>query len=186
MPTEHALRLARLQSSHENLSSLPNAVDSTWDNGLYERYLHPVITPAHVPLEWRYDLNPETNPHLLERLGINATLNAGAIAWNGGVAVCVRVEGWDRKSFFAIAESPNGIDNFRFWDEPCVIPETENPDTNIYDMRLVQHEDGWIYGLFCTERRDPSAPESDQSSAVAQCGVVRTRDLKAWERLPDI
>ena len=145
-----------------------------------------MITPAHVPLEWRYDLNPQTNPFLLERLGINATFNAGAIELDGRIALCVRVEGWDRKSFFAIAESPNGIDHFRFHDEPCVIPETSDPDTNVYDMRLTRHEDGWIYGIFCTERRDPSAPESDQSSAVAQCGVVRTKDLKSWERLPDI
>ena len=179
-------RLATLRRNHEALIKRKNSVDPTWDNGVYERYLNPVVTHAHVPLEWRYDLNPKTNPFLMERLGINAAFNAGAIEWNGKIVVCVRVEGWDRKSFFAIAESKNGIDNFRFWDEPCVIPETKNPDTNIYDMRLVNHEDGWVYGLFCTERRDPKAKPADQSSAVAQCGLVRTRDLKKWERLPDI
>ena len=179
-------RLARLRARQEELLTRPNSVADDWDNGIYERYRYPVITPAHVPLEWRYDLNPQTNPFLLERLVINATFNAGAIELDGRIALCVRVEGWDRKSFFAIAESPNGIDHFRFHDEPCVIPETSDPDTNVYDMRLTRHEDGWIYGIFCTERRDPSAPESDQSSAVAQCGVVRTKDLKSWERLPDI
>ncbi|HMP76098.1 MAG TPA: glycosidase [Kiritimatiellia bacterium] len=181
-----AERLARLRATHETLLAKTNAVDPAWDNGVYERYAHPVVTAAHIPLEWRYDLNPASNPFLLERLGVNAAFNAGAIEWNGGVAICVRVEGWDRKSFFAMAWSPNGIDNFRFFDEPCVIPETNDPDTNVYDMRLVRHEDGWIYGLFCTERRDPAAPPSDQSSAVAQCGVVRTRDLKTWERLADV
>jgi 4-O-beta-D-mannosyl-D-glucose phosphorylase len=182
----HATRLAALRRSHEALIKRKNPVDNSWYNGIYERHTHPVITHGHVPLEWRYDLNPRTNPFLMERLGINAAFNAGAIEWKGKIIVCVRVEGWDRKSFFAIAESKNGIDGFRFWDEPCVIPETKEPDTNIYDMRLVQHEDGWIYGLFCTERRDPKAPPSDQSSAVAQCGLVRTKDLKTWERLPDI
>lgn len=185
-PTIFKSRLAALRRSHAALLSRKNAPDPAWHNGIYERYKHPVVTAAHIPLEWRYDLNPRTNPFLLERLGVNATLNAGAIEWNGRIIVCVRVEGWDRKSFFAIAESKNGLDGFRFWDEPCVIPETPNPDTNVYDMRLVRHEDGWIYGLFCTERRDPKAPESDQSSAVAQCGLVRTRDLIQWERLPDI
>ena len=179
-------RLSSLRRNHAALIKRKNSVDASWDNGVYERYVNPVITAAHVPLEWRYDLNPKTNPFLLERLGINAALNAGAIEWNRGIALCVRVEGWDRKSFFAIAESKNGIDGFRFWDEPCVIPETKDPDTNIYDMRLVKHEDGWIYGLFCTERRDPKAKPDDQSSAVAQCGLVRTKDLKKWERLPDI
>ena len=185
-PTSFATRLATRRCAQETLITRSNPVDSSWYNGVYERYENAVVTHEHVPLEWRYDLNPETNPFLMERLGINATLNAGAIEWNGKIVVCVRVEGWDRKSFFAIAESPNGLDNFRFWDEPCVIPETDEPDTNVYDMRLVKHEDGWIYGLFCTERRDPSAKPSDQSSAVAQCGLVRTKDLKKWERLPDI
>jgi 4-O-beta-D-mannosyl-D-glucose phosphorylase len=181
-----AVRLAALKRRHSALVSRKNTVDRNWYNGVYERHVHPVVTAAHVPLEWRYDLNPGTNPFLLERLGVNAAFNAGAIEWKGRILLCVRVEGWDRKSFFAMAESKSGTDRFKFWDEPCVIPETSDPDTNIYDMRLVQHEDGWIYGLFCTERRDPSAPESDQSSATAQCGLVRTRDFKTWDRLPDI
>jgi 4-O-beta-D-mannosyl-D-glucose phosphorylase len=179
-------RLAALRRAHEALIKRKNPVDPTWDNGVYERHIHPVITHRHIPLEWRYDLNPVTNPFLMERLGVNAAFNAGAMEWNGKIVVCVRVEGWDRKSFFAIAESNNGIDGFRFRDEPCVIPETAEPDTNIYDMRLVKHEDGWVYGLFCTERRDPKAKPADQSSAIAQCGLVRTRDLMTWERLPDI
>ncbi len=179
-------RLAALRKAHEDLIARPNEIDPTWYNGIYERYKNPVVTAAHVPLEWRYDLNPATNPHLMERLGVNATFNSGAMEFENKIVLCVRVEGWDRKSFFAIAESESGTERFRFWDEPCVIPETDDPDTNIYDMRLVTHEDGWIYGLFCTERRDPNAPPSDQSSAVAQCGVVRTKDLKQWERLPDI
>jgi len=179
-------RLANLRARYEEILHRPNAQDPAWNNGIYERYLNPVLTAAHIPLEWRYDLNPSTNPFLLERMGINAVFNAGAIEHEGKILVCARVEGWDRKSFFAIAESPTGIDGFRFWDEPCVIPEREDPDTNVYDMRLVRHEDGCIYGFFCTERRDPSAPESDQSSAVAQCGIVRTRDFKTWERLPDL
>jgi 4-O-beta-D-mannosyl-D-glucose phosphorylase len=179
-------KLASLRASHQALITRPNPVDETWYNGIYERYQNPVVTAAHVPLEWRYDLNPQTNPFLMERLGVNAAFNAGAIEWEGKIIVCVRVEGWDRKSFFAIAESPDGISGFRFWEKPCVIPETEDPDTNVYDMRLVKHEDGFIYGLFCTERREKSAPESDQSSATAQCGLVRTLDLKLWQRLPDI
>lgn len=155
-------------------------------NGIYERYKNPVLTPAHVPLYWRYDLNTETNPYMMERIGVNATFNAGAIKWKGKYIVVVRIEGNDRKSFFAIAESPNGIDNFRFWDEPITIPETEYPDINVYDMRLTLHEDGWIYGIFCSERKDPSAPQGDLSSAVATAGIVRTKDLKSWERLPDL
>lgn len=181
-----AEQLAMLRQSHTDLLERENRVNPEWYNGVYCRYVHPVVTAAHIPLEWRYDLNESTNPFLLERLGVNAAFNAGAIEWNGKIVLCVRVEGWDRKSFFALAESSTGFDNFRFRDEPCVIPETAEPDTNIYDMRLVRHEDGWIYGLFCTERRDPAAPLSDQSSAVAQCGVVRTKDLAFWERLPDV
>lgn len=184
--TSFSSRLAALRRSHEALLKRKNSVDVSWRNGIYERFTHPVITAGHVPIEWRYDLNPRSNPFLMERLGVNAAFNAGAIEWKGKIVLCVRVEGWDRKSFFALAESRNGIDNFRFWDEPCMIPETSDPDTNIYDMRLVAHEDGWVYGLFCTERRDPKAKPSDQSSAIAQCGVVRTKDLKIWERLPDV
>jgi 4-O-beta-D-mannosyl-D-glucose phosphorylase len=155
-------------------------------NGIFDRYQHPVLTAAHAPVLWRYDLNQKTNPFLLERMGINAVFNAGAIFHEGRFLVAARVEGVDRKSFFAIAESPSGIDRFRFWDYPILMPQTGDPDTNVYDMRLVQHEDGCIYGLFCTERKDPKAPEWDTSSAVAQCGIVRTRDLKSWERLADL
>jgi len=155
-------------------------------NGIYDRYEFPVLTAAHAPITWRYDLDQKTNPFLMERMGINATFNAGAILHKGKFLVVARVEGADRKSFFAVAESGNGIDNFRFWDDPIRMPETANPDTNVYDMRLVEHEDGWIYGLFCTERKDPSAPQWDTSSAVAQCGIARTRDLKIWERLADL
>ncbi|EJY56544.1 glycosidase PH1107-like protein [Alicyclobacillus hesperidum URH17-3-68] len=155
-------------------------------HGWFTRYRHPVLTADHVPLTWRFDMNSETNPFFMERLAVNAVFNAGAILWNDRFLLIARVEGADRKSFFAIAESENGIDQFRFWDEPLVIPQTDLPDTNVYDMRVVQHEDGYIYGLFCTERRDPSAPASDQSAAVAQCGIVRTKDLRTWERLPDL
>lgn len=155
-------------------------------NGIFARYKNPVLTAAHAPLEWRFDFNPNTNPFLLERIAINATFNAGAIKWNDKYILVARVEGADRKSFFAVAESPNGIDNFRFWNKPCVIPQTEEPDTNVYDMRLINHEDGWIYGIFCTERKDPSAPKGDTSTAIANAGIVRTKDLINWERLPDL
>lgn len=155
-------------------------------NGVFDRYLYPVLTAQHTPLFWRYDLNQSTNPFLMERFGVNAVLNAGAIKLNKKYLVVARVEATDRKSFFAVAESPNGIDNFRFWDYPITMPETEVPDTNIYDIRLVLHEDGWIYGLFCTERRDPKASEGDQSAAIAQCGIARTKDLVQWERLNDL
>lgn len=178
-------RLAALREQYEQLVALPNTPVLP-GNGIYERYTHPVLTAAHTPLFWRYDLDPTTNPHLMERFGINAVFNAGAIKWQGKYLVCARVEGADRKSFFAIAESPNGVDHFRFWDYPVTLPETGDPDINVYDMRLVAHEDGWVYGLFCTERKDPAAPASDTSSAVAQCGLVRTRDLLRWERLPDL
>ena len=154
-------------------------------NGIYQRYKNPVLTADHTPLIWRYDFDPVDNPKLLERIGINATFNAGAIRWNGRYLLAVRVEGSDRKSFFAIAESPNGIDNFRFWDYPVLLPDVENPETNAYDMRLTAHEDGWIYGLFCAERRDPAAAD-DLSAATASCGIVRTKDFNHWERLPDL
>ena len=155
-------------------------------NGIYERYKYPVLTAEHAPVLWRYDINPETNPYFMERFGINGTFNAGGIKWQGKYIMVVRVEGNDRKSFFAIAESPNGIDNFRFWDHPITMPETDEPDVNIYDMRLTAHEDGWIYGVFCTERKDPLAKQGDLSSAVAAAGVARTKDLKTWIRLPDL
>ncbi len=178
-------RLKDLASAYKQLIQRSNEEESV-GNGIYTRYKYPVLTAQHAPLFWRYDLNQETNPLLLERFGINATLNPGAIKWNNKYVIVARVEGVDRKSFFAIAESENGIDNFKFWDYPLDIPETDEPDTNIYDIRLVAHEDGWIYGTFCTERRDPAAPISDQSSAIAQCGIVRTKDLVSWERLLDL
>lgn len=182
---EFSYRLQKLQASYDALlcrSNLPLEPG----NGIFDRYLHPVLTAEHAPLFWRYDLNPNTNPYLMERFGINAVFNAGAMKWQGKYILVARVEGWDRKSFFAIAESPNGVDNFRFWDYPVRMPETEDPDINVYDMRLVAHEDGWIYGLFCTERKDPQAKKGDESSAVAQCGIARTRDLVHWDRLPDL
>lgn len=155
-------------------------------NGIYERYKYPILTAEHAPILWRYDINPETNPYFMERFGINGTFNAGAIKWKDKYIMVVRVEGNDRKSFFAIAESPNGVDSFRFWDHPVTMPETDNPDVNIYDMRLTAHEDGWIYGVFCTERKDPAAKPGDLSSAVAAAGIARTKDLINWERLPDL
>ena len=179
-------RLARLEAEHKALITRANRPDPAWSSGVFERYQHPVVTAGHTPLFWRYDLDPATNPHLMERLGVNGAFNPGAIALNGRICLMCRVEGYDRKSFFAVAESLNGVDNFTFWDYPVAMPETDDPDTNVYDMRLVQHEDGWIYGLFCSERRDPKAPPGDLSSAVAQGGLARTRDLKTWERLPDL
>ncbi|MCB0637783.1 MAG: glycosidase, partial [Lewinella sp.] len=177
-------RLTALFKEHERLLSRPNA-PLPGGNGIYQRWQHPVVTAAHAPVFWRYDLNEATNPRLLERQGINATFNAGAIYWQGRYLVMLRVEGNDRKSFFAVAESPNGVDNFRFWDYPVTMPETGEPDTNVYDMRLTAHEDGWIYGLFCAERKDPDRPH-DTTAAVAACGIARTKDLIHWERLPDL
>jgi 4-O-beta-D-mannosyl-D-glucose phosphorylase len=178
-------RLAAVTDAYEELVTRKNEPVLP-GNGIYERYKYPVLTAAHAPVSWKYDLSPETNPFFMERFGINGAFNAGAIKWQGRYLLVARVEGNDRKSFFAIAESPNGIDNFRFWDFPITIPETETPDTNVYDMRLTAHEDGWIYGIFCTERKDPNAPAGDLSSAVAAAGIVRTKDLKSWERLPDL
>nr|WP_299173694.1 glycosidase [uncultured Allomuricauda sp.] len=156
-------------------------------NGIYRRYQFPIVTPEHIPLHWRYDLDERSNPFMMERIGFNSTFNAGAIKREGVYLLCLRVEGNDRKSFFAMAESPNGIDNFRFWDKPFLIPEIPgNPDTNVYDMRLTEHEDGWIYGIFCTERKDPTVSPEDTSSAIANAGIARTKDLKNWERLPDL
>ena len=185
METSFAPRLAQLQADHDALLHTPNA-KTELSNGVYSRYQQPILTAAHTPLAWRYDLNPRTNPHLMERIGVNAVFNAGAIKWRGTYVLVARVEGADRKSFFAVAESPNGVDNFRFWDYPVVLPETDEPDTNVYDMRLTAHEDGWVYGTFCTERRDPSAPAADQSAALAKCGIARTKDLRTWERLADL
>ena len=180
-------RLARLEKAQEQLITRKNEKEGVEKgNGIVDRYIYPVLTAAHTPLFWRYDLNPDTNPWLMQRFGINAVLNPGAIKWQDKYLLVARVEGADRKSFFAVAESPNGIDQFKFWDYPIKMPETDEPDTNIYDMRLIAHEDGWVYGVFCTERRDPSAPATDQSAAIAQCGLARTKDMKNWERLPDL
>lgn len=178
-------RIQRITADQQSLVALENK-EVFQEHGWYERYENPVLTAQHIPLSWRYDLNKETNPFLMERNGINAVLNAGAIKWKGKYLLVARVEGVDRKSFFAIAESPNGVDQFQFWERPITMPELSDPDTNIYDMRLVAHEDGWIYGIFCTERRDANAPESDQSAAIAQSGIARTKDLINWERLPDL
>lgn len=178
-------RLEKLEREHELLVNRKNKpVDE--DNGIYRRYEHPVLTAAHTPLIWRYDLDPNDNPYMMERIGVNATMNSGAIKYGDKYLLMVRVEGMDRKSFFAIAESPNGVDNFRFRDYPVTMPEWGEPATNIYDMRLTAHEDGWIYGVFCVERKNPSAPAGDLSSAVASGGIARSKDLVNWERLPDL
>lgn len=176
-------RVALLRHEHEELLNRTNTPE--YVNGIYERYANPILTAAHAPLEWRYDLNEGTNPFLMERIGIHATFNSGAIKWDGKYVLVVRVEADDRKSFFAVAESPNGIDNFRFWPRPITMPEYGEPATNVYDMRLTRHEDGWIYGLFCVERKDHSV-EGDLSAATAACGIARTKDLVCWERLPDL
>ena len=177
-------RLAWLKSEHEALVTRKNT--PLEGNGIFERYEYPVLTAEHAPLFWRYDLNPVTNPNLQERFGIHAVFNAGAIKWQGRYLLAARVEGADRKSFFAMAESPDGVSRFRFWDRPVTMPDFGEPATNIYDMRLTAHEDGWIYGLFCVERKDPQAPSGDLSAAVAAAGVARTKDFVTWERLPDI
>ena len=176
-------RLAWLKKKHQELIEKKNVPIE--GNGLYERYANPVLTALHAPLAWRYDLHKETNPYLMERFGIHAVMNSGAIKWQGKYLLVARVEGADRKSFFAVAESPNGIDNFRFWPHPVSMPEYGEPATNVYDMRITAHEDGWIYGIFCVERKDPAHPD-DLSAAVASAGVARTRDFINWERLPDI
>lgn len=183
--SEFAGKVKALFNEHDKLISRKNEPSS--GNGIYVRYKYPVVTAEHIPVFWKYDLDYNSNPHLLERLGVNGSFNSGAMLFRGKYILMTRTEGCDRKSIFAVAESPNGIDNFKFWDYPVTMPEIEgNPDTNVYDMRLVQHEDGWIYGLFCTERKDPDAPASDTSAALAQCGISRTKDLKSWERLPDL
>jgi len=178
-------RLQQIAEENEKLISRKNTrIES--GNGIFYRYQFPILTAQHTPLSWRYDLNPETNPMLIERIGVNAVFNSGAIKFNNRYVLVARVEGADRKSFFAIAESDNGVDNFRFRDFPVILPETSDPDINVYDMRLTAHEDGWIYGFFCTERKDPNAHKNDLSSAIAGTGVVRTHDLETWERLPDL
>lgn len=185
MKTKIDGRIQRVIDRQEALLSRANPVDESWYNGVFERYCHPILTRDHVPVSWRFDLDQRTNPHALERLAVNAVFNAGAIEMDGDYYLMARIEGADRKSFFGLAKSDCGTEGFRFVDGPILIPETEDPDINVYDMRLVRHEDGWIYGLFCTERKDPGAPAGDTSAAVAQGGIARTRDLLNWERLPD-
>ena len=182
---EFGKRVLKLFREHEKLITRKN-VKAKSGNGVFDRYANPVLTAEHTPLFWRYDFDYKSNPHLMERMGVNATFNAGAMEYQGKHLVFARVEGADRKSFLAVAESPNGVDNFRFWDYPILMPETNEPDTNVYDIRVVRHEDGWIYGLFCTERKDAKTPQWDTSSAVAQCGIARTKDLVKWERLADL
>jgi 4-O-beta-D-mannosyl-D-glucose phosphorylase len=177
-------RVRALTGAYEALITRPNQ-RVAGGSGIIDRYRHPALTAAHTPVFWRYDLSPSSNPLLLERMGINAVFNPGAIKHDGRYLMVARVEGVDRKSFFAVAESPNGIDQWRFWDYPIRLPETEEPDVNVYDMRLTRHEDGWIYGVFCTERKDPCTP-ADPTAALAQAGIARTHDLIAWERLPDL
>lgn len=177
--------LIQLEANHDVLLQRKN-IPCKEHNGIFERYMYPVITADHTPLFWRYDLDVKSNPYLQERIGINAAFNAGAIRLNGKIFLLVRVEGYDRKSFFAVAESDKATEGFRFWDYPVWIPPFDEFETNIYDMRLTEHEDGWIYGLFCAERKDPAASPHDTSSALAKCGIARTKDLKNWERLPDL
>ncbi|GAC12416.1 glycoside hydrolase family 130 protein [Paraglaciecola chathamensis] len=177
-------RVKDIKAHHETLLSAVNQ-PTQLSNGIFQRWQNPVLTAAHTPLTWRYDFDESRNPYFMERIGINATLNAGAIYFNGKYTVVARVEGNDRKSFFAVAQSDNGVDGFTFWSRPINMPDAEVPDTNIYDMRLTRHEDGYIYGLFCTERKDDTQPD-DASAAVAQCGIARTKDLVDWQRLPDL
>jgi len=181
---EFDTKLSGLKEKYDNLISRKNSIDENWYNGIYDRYENCVLTRNHIPLEWRFDLNYETNPHLLERIGVNAVFNSGALYHNGKYVLVPRIEGNDRKSYFAVCESDNGIDNFKFRKYPVRLPIYGEPDTNVYDMRITKHEDGWIYGLFCSERKDKSV--NDTSSAVAKCGIVRTKDLDNWERLPDL
>ena len=177
--------MIKLRQRHEDLLARENKPVECFGNGIYQKYQFPILTAEHTPLEWRYDFSEKDNPYLMQRIMMNAVLNAGAIKLNGRYLLVCRVEGADRKSFFAVAESPNGIDNFRFWDEPITMPEDLIPATNVYDMRLTQHEDGWIYGVFCAERHDDSQP-SNLSAATATAAIARTKDLKSWERLPDL
>lgn len=171
--------------NHQQLINMPN--DAIRENsGIISRYKYPVITAEHIPINWRYDLNTESNPFGLERIGVNAAFNAGAIKWNDKYTLAVRVEGCDRKSYFAFADSPDGINKFKFWEKPLLLPQLNDPDINVYDMRLIAHEDGFVYGVFCTERKNPDAPNGDSSSAIANAGIIRSRDLKNWERLPDL
>ncbi len=173
-----------LMTEYEAFISLPNQIDDHFYNGLLERYCNPVLTREHTPPFWMYDFNPGDNPYMMQRLGVNGAFNSGAIYLNGKYYLVARVEGADRKSFFAVAESDNPIQGFRYWDYPVRLPDGKPEETNVYDMRLTQHEDGWIYGIFCSESKDPGNP--DLSAAVAEAGIVRTHDLKTWERLPNL
>ena len=179
-------KLEFLKKQHQQIIERKNKKVRYSKGRAFDRYEFPVLTSEHIPLDWRYDLNEKTNPFLLERFSINAVLNPGAIKWKGKYLLMARVEGVDRKSFFAIAESKNGIDQFKFWNRPVTMPALNNQETNFYDVRLTEHEDGWIYGLFCTEMRDPAASDGDQSAAIAQCGIARTKDLVKWERLKNL
>jgi len=181
---EYKERVKQLLTEYEALIDRPND-KTTNSNGIVQRYQYPVLTAAHTPVFWRYDLDPVANPLLCERMGINSTFNVGAIELDGLIYLLARVEATDRKSFFAVAESSTGIDRFRFWDYPIKMPPADPEETNVYDIRLTKHEDGWIYGLFCAERHDPNHP-ADPSAAMARCGIARTKDLKDWERLDDL
>lgn len=183
IPTMLAERYYIEKEKQEKLLSRKN-VKSDFYNGIYDRYEYPVLTREHIPLTWRYDLDPKMNPYFMERLGINAVMNSGAIELNGKYYLVARIEGNDRKSFFGVAESDNGIDGFRFWDYPILLDDTCPEETNVYDMRLTKHEDGYIYGVFCSESKDTSV--NDLSAAVAAAGIVRTKDLKHWERLENL
>ena len=185
MTTDFAQQFSALTLEHSAFLKRPNQIINS-KNGIYNRYQYPILTANHTPLCWRYDFDETTNPFLMERVSMNATFNSGAIKIDDKYLLVVRVEGADRKSFFAVAESPNGIDNFKFWDYPVTLPDDEIPATNVYDMRLTKHEDGWIYGVFCAESFDSSAIDGDLSKAIAVTGIARTKDLKTWERLPNL
>lgn len=173
-----------LNAAYESLVRRPNRKNQHFYNGIYDRWEYPVLTREHIPPFWMYDVNPETNPHMMQRLGVNGVFNSGALMLNGKYTLVTRVEGNDRKSFFAVAQSDNGVDGFRFWDYPVQLPDTCPEETNVYDMRLTQHEDGWIYGVFCSESKDTTS--KDLSAATAAAGIVRTKDLVTWERLPNL
>lgn len=175
----------QLMRNHQQLINKPNHAKLE-NSGLISRYKHPVITAEHIPINWRYDLNAESNPYGLERISVNSAFNTGAIKWNDKYTLAVRVEGSDRKSYFAFADSPDGINKFEFWEKPFLLPQLNDPDINVYDMRLIAHEDGFVYGIFCTERKNPDATLGETSSAIANAGIIRSEDLKNWERLPDL
>lgn len=186
MDNQFNQHLQKLMREQDQLLNTGNIIDSSTYNGFVQRYRHPILTAAHIPLFWRFDMNPTTNPYFMERFSINSIFNSGAIKWNGKYLVIARVEGFDRKSFFAIAESPNGIDNFRFWDFPVQLPDIDPRETNVYDIRLTAHEDGWVYGIFCSERKNENTTSGDVSDAIASTGIVRTKDFTQWERYPNL